>query len=129
MMIYSVEKTKQTPVIRLDPVEGKFWIEGESYPEDAFTFYEPMFNWLNEYFSEGEVKKTTCEIKLKYFNSSSSKVLFDIFDLLDEKVRGGFDIEVLWICEKGDEACIEYGEDFLEDLDQLSFRIVFVERE
>ena len=47
-----IEKTKSTPEVRFDPQNNKLAINGQSYPENAFKFYEPIFTWLEEYLQD-----------------------------------------------------------------------------
>ena len=48
----------------------------------------------------------------------------DIFDLLNEKSREGFDIIVNWNYLEADDNMLEYGEEFQEDVDYLKFNLV-----
>ena len=38
-----IEQTKSTPRIQFEADSNKLRIEGQSYPENAFKFYEPVF--------------------------------------------------------------------------------------
>ena len=60
-------------------------------------------------------------LHLTYFNSSSSKVLLDIFDLLDEAGENGNKIVIHWLYDKGNETLQEYGEEFQEDFENVEF--------
>ncbi len=83
-----IEKTKTTPLINFDYEKQELLIQGESYPENTYDFYHPVFEWLNEYFSTiDENQVVTLNIDLIYFNSSSSKILLDIFDLFEDKAE------------------------------------------
>ncbi|MBI4647060.1 MAG: DUF1987 family protein [Bacteroidia bacterium] len=42
-----IEATNRTPYVCFDSDKNIFIIEGRSYPEDAFSFYQPILNWLN----------------------------------------------------------------------------------
>jgi len=121
-----IEKTKTTPLINFDYEKHELLIQGESYPENTYDFYHPVFEWLNEYFSTiDENQKVTLNIDLIYFNSSSSKILLDIFDLFEDKAenREG-DVIVNWYYDEENESAIEYGEEFKEDLDYVKFNLV-----
>ena len=78
----------------------------------------------NEFLSNIEKQKVVCNIELIYFNSSSSKVLMDLFDTLEEASEDGKDIVLNWIYDEDNEASLEYGEEFAEDMESLSFNLV-----
>ena len=118
-----IKETKYTPEIKMDADKGLIEVKGKSYPENTFEFYEPIFKWLEEYFKNPQ-KITTINIELVYFNSSSSKLLFDFFDLLDEKREEGHKIIVNWIYDKENENAKEDGEDFKEDFEELEINLV-----
>jgi hypothetical protein len=117
-----IERTKSTPYIFFDAASGRLRVEGESYPENVVKFYTPVLDWLHGYFAEG-ADNITLEFKVAYFNSSTSKVFMTIFDLLEEYVTTGRMIEVVWICDRDNDVSIECGEEFKEEVEQLSFRI------
>ncbi len=119
-----IEATKYTPKISFDSTTHTLEITGETYPENAAEFYSPVFDWLEEYL--GQLKKQTVvvNIEIVYFNSSSSKVLMDLFDRLEEAVKDGKNITLNWIYDKEDESALEYGEEFQEDLETLKLNLV-----
>jgi len=67
----------------------------------------------------------TINIELNYFNSSSSKLLLDLFERLDEEVEK-FDKNIIvnWIYDVDHDNIEEYGEEFQEDLKSLTFNLV-----
>ena len=117
-----LEATKYTPEISLDS-SGIISLVGKSYPENTFEFYAPMMKWLEEYFEETSVDKTVINMEIIYFNSSSSKLFFDFFDLLEENTEEN-DIEINWIYDEENESAQEAGEDFIEDFENLNIKLV-----
>jgi hypothetical protein len=63
-------------------------------------------------------------MEIIYFNSSSSKLFFDFFDLLEEASGNGKEIEVNWLYDGENESAEEAGEDFKEDFESLNFNLV-----
>lgn len=118
----TIEATKYTPEISLNAQTGIVKMEGKSYPENTFEFYEPIMSWMKEYF-EAPQTKTTIELEIIYFNSSSSKLFFDFFDLIEEN-NDKSDIEIRWIYDEENESALEAGEDFQEDFESLNFNLV-----
>ena len=118
----NIEETKYTPVINLD-VNGTISMVGKSYPENTFEFYEPMMSWVKEYFETSAKDVTTVNLEITYFNSSSSKLFFDFFDLLEENSED-HTIEINWIFDEENESAEEAGEDFIEDFEDLNIKLV-----
>lgn len=118
-----IEETKYTPSIDMNKDTGVISIKGKSYPENTFEFYEPVMKWLEDYFNGNACDKTTVNMEIIYFNSSSSKLFFDLFDLLEEN-KDGNEIEVNWIYDEENESAQEAGEDFIEDFEELKINLV-----
>ncbi len=124
MKILHIEATKYTPKIKLDADNGFLSFSGKSYPENTFDFYQPTLEWINAYFEEGTQKQTVIEMDIIYFNSSSSKLFFDLFDILEEAHDAGKDIMVRWLYDVENENALEAGEDFKEDFESLDFNLI-----
>ena len=116
-----IEETKYTPQINLD-IEGTVSISGKSYPENTFEFYAPVLEWIENYF-ENKNEKLVVNMEIVYFNSSSSKLFFDLFDLFDEN-RENCAIELNWIYDEENESALEAGEDFIDDFEELNIKLV-----
>lgn len=108
-----------TPCISFNPVDSILSIEGKSYPEDTREFYEPVLTWLKN-FSDTSPKNITAVFKLKYFNSSSYKPLFDIIQLLCNLKNQQTSVSIQWHYRDGDEDMKEAGEEF-SDLCGMDF--------
>lgn len=122
----TIEKTVSTPMIRFDAASGLLEVQGESYPENVSKFYTPVLDWIKEYLHSG-TDGFTIRFDIPYFNSSTSKVLLMILDMLEQGVREGKSISAKWLCEKENEMAIECGGEFKEDLEQLPFDIELYE--
>ena len=110
MNTLSIKATEDTPNINFDPATGVLEISGRSLPEDAAGFYKPVLDWLKQYV--GAAKATSSlAMKLEYFNTASSKVILDIFNII-EKITA--DKKVIWYFDKDDEDMQEAGEEFSE---------------
>ena len=115
-----VEGTKMTPNVILDSDKKVYSITGNSRPENPLQFYKPIFEWLTNYLENTE-EKMVFEVQLDYFNTSTSKVLLDLFELF-EKFAETKDIHVVWYYQSDDEEMQEAGEELL-DLVELSHEI------
>ncbi len=118
----NIAETKYTPIITLDAA-GTIALVGKSYPENTFEFYAPMMDWIKEYFETSPADTTTVNLEITYFNSSSSKLFFDFFDLLEEHSDDNT-IVINWIFDSENESAEEAGEDFIEDFEELTINLV-----
>ncbi|HOD54656.1 MAG TPA: DUF1987 domain-containing protein [Candidatus Cloacimonadota bacterium] len=118
-----IDESKFTMAVDFNTEKGLCIMSGNSYPEDAISFFEPLNRWLSQYICEVN-KPLTVEIKLNYLNSSSSKCFMDIFDLLDDYHQDGGNVHVKWFYQEDDDEIKEAGEELLED---MSFNFEYVE--
>nr|WP_320115876.1 DUF1987 domain-containing protein [uncultured Desulfuromonas sp.] len=121
----SLTATQYTPEIIMDP-DGIISMMGKSYPENTFEFYRPVMEWVESYFDGSPAEKTIINMEIIYFNSSSSKLFFDFFDILDEQ-HENYDIEINWIYDSENENAKEAGEDFIDDFENLTINLVVKE--
>lgn len=112
-----IESSKSTPEIIFDPEENHLYINGQSYPENAYKFYEPLFEWVDEYLEQvGEVDSVVIDIDLPYINTSSSKCLMMLLDKFDDCYTSGKSLTLNWYCDMENESEVECAEEFMEDL-------------
>lgn len=119
MEALKVEATVDTPCIILDSKNNHFEISGKSYPEDTKEFYGPVLAWMDLY-TAAPNHETTFVFKLKYFNSSSYKPIFDILNKLLSIKNKNHIVKVEWHYKDGDVDLHEAGEEFA-DLVGLDF--------
>jgi hypothetical protein len=86
---------KTSPYIETDLKQGRLLLEGKSYMENPEKLYGQILEWLDNYFADARTKLDV-DIKISYFNSSSSKNLFKLLKYIREKREQDFDIEVNW---------------------------------
>ena len=78
-----IKKTKYTLAVDFDVHEGILKMSGSSYPENALEFFKPIFECLKNYIAEHN-KKLSLELDIDYLNTSSTKCLLDIFEILED---------------------------------------------
>jgi hypothetical protein len=120
----TIEATSSSPCIQFG--EAELFIKGESYPENSFVFYAPVFEWLTAELEAAPRFRLTLDVS--YMNSSSTKCVLDILDLLSEAARCGCDARVTWLYEAENERSLDLAEEFKEDID-IPFEIVPVKAE
>lgn len=109
-----LEKSKTTPSIDFNFSTGDLLISGESYPENASAFYEKIITWIKNYAALSKPIRLNC--KFVYFNTSTSKAILDIIELLENYYKQGGKAELNWYYEEGDEDIYESGAEFTENL-------------
>jgi SiaC family regulatory phosphoprotein len=107
--------TKITPQVKYYETENLLEINGESYPENAAEFFRPIQDWLEDHLSQNE-GLFTLNLKLTYFNTSSSKCLLDLIARLEDRHGVKPDVQVKWFHQKEDEDMMESGQEFAEGL-------------
>lgn len=116
-----LEQTFNTPLINLNGT-GKLSILGKSIPENTLEFYMPVFEWIEGY-GHYPAQKTTLDVNLEFFNSSSSKCLLTVLKGLEKIKKQGFDVSVNWYYNDDDEEMFDSGKDFADILN-LSFNFI-----
>ncbi len=103
--------TPKTPAVRSDSIQGLLEITGRSNPENTIEVFKPIVNWVEEYV-QNPGEKTTINIQLEHFNTSSSKSLIGILKRLEAIKKEGREIIVNWYYDADDEDILEAGENF-----------------
>ncbi|MCC7231388.1 MAG: DUF1987 domain-containing protein [Bacteroidia bacterium] len=120
-----IEESIKTPSVSFDPSSGVLVIKGKSIPENSLEFYRPVFEWLDNY-SHTPASSTEIQVRLDYFNTSSSKCMLDIFRKLEAVHSGGTGkVKVCWYYESEDEDMMEAGEDY-KALVKIPFELISI---
>jgi hypothetical protein len=117
MKTLHIEESMNSPRISLDAKNSLLEIEGKSYPENANEHYKETVTWIKEYFSQA--KTCTLEIKLNYYNSTTSQILFNIFTTIAQSEDSK--VVINWYYDAEDENGMEELEDFEEEFEDLNF--------
>lgn len=121
MQAFNIEATKSSPEIVFEPKNSKLKIKGESYPEDSYSFYEKIFDLMEEV--REEFDEFTLEIEVRYLNTSSTKSFMNLLDIAEEAYQDGKDFSVDWYYNEDNEHAYELALDFQSYLD-LPFNII-----
>lgn len=116
-----VEATKDTPFIEYSELANYLVIKGNSYGLNVYDFYQPVIDSFKTKFKDGE----SCHVDLSFdkLNTSSAKILFDLFKFLRTKQKAGARTKVIWRSHKNDIDMYKTGMDFAEIFD-LTFTMV-----
>lgn len=117
-----IEGSGRTPKVSFDANNGILEISGRSIPENSIVFYQPLFNWLNDYMKNPPFT-TNVIFKFEYFNTSSSKCILDILRKLENLSKVNEHVYIRWYYEEGDEDMEESGRDF-KTITELNIELV-----
>ena len=129
---FILEPTTNSPEIIFDPDAHIFSISGISRPEDVRSFYYPVLEWCERFREEmiepglitfDENNPLNVRIRLKYFNSSSAKFLYDIFMELGELARLNQKVNIYWHYDAGDDDMRDAGEE-MSEIAEIPFEYV-----
>ena len=107
--------SNECPTIILDKDKATFEITGQSLPEEAISFYTPVIDWFEHYVKD-PLPETVLLLKLDYCNSSSTKAIADVLEVLEEFCKKGGKVEVRWMYMEDDDDMLDVGKEFQEIL-------------
>jgi hypothetical protein len=115
MEVLSIKGTSQYPEVLLDKRVGKIEFSGNSLPEDAKAFFEPIIDWIDKYI-DSPLQETVLNFKMSYYNTPSSKIIFQLLKKF-EKVHGQKTmVKVLWHYPDDDIDMRDAGTDYSENV-------------
>ena len=119
-----INESRNTPEVILDTKKRYFSLRGVSYPENAQKFYEPVFDMAKKYIDKIKEPKNdiTMEVDFDYFNTSSARMLYQIFRLFNNAAQAKeMGVNIVWKYESDDVDMIESGKDFDVMFNELKF--------
>ncbi|MGM0498560.1 MAG: DUF1987 domain-containing protein [Bacteroidota bacterium] len=111
--VVHLKGTVKTPEIILDKDQGKIELQGRSIPEDAKQLYHPIIHWVSEYIKHPQ-KNTRIVFKLEYFNTASSKMIFELIGCAKKLKESGKKFKIEWHYLEDDDDILDSGETFQE---------------
>lgn len=100
-------------------------LRGESYPENAAAFYGGILTRLQDYLALAQPAQQQAPIQvhiaLAYFNSSSTKMLFNLIEALSEAAEAGRTVALHWYYDEEDDTICEFGEELRDDFAAIAF--------
>ncbi len=107
---------KDTLEVHFDAETGILLLEGASYPENPVESFAPLYAWIKQYIEEIH-RPLTVHVTIHYLNTSSSKCILDLLEMLEEYHQSGGEVTLNWYYEEDDEDMQETGEELCEDLE------------
>lgn len=118
-----IKATKESLGIDLNVDDGVLSFVGNSYPENTFELYQPVLDWISEYFSGNTKENTIINMEIIYYNSSSSRFLYEMFEKFDE-VKDIHNIQINWAYDPDNDSTEEAGEDFQDEFENLDINLI-----
>lgn len=124
MLKFELKETATTPFVNFDYASGVIKMEGRSIPENVIDFYQPILRWIDEY-AQNPLHETLVHLKFEYFNTSSSKRIFDIMKKLERMaIDTGTKVTINWYFEEDDEDIYFAGNDYKALINKVEFNLI-----
>jgi hypothetical protein len=117
------ERTTSTPYTLVDEEKSYMRLEGKCFHEKVADFFKEVNDWLAKYLAS-DFGSFTFDCEFEYFNSSTTKLLYNMLMKMNQHVSDTKKIIVNWITTKDNDIMVECGEDFKEDFGNLEFNLV-----
>ena len=116
-----IPMTSTTPRLLYDAAAATLIMAGESYPENSFEFFEPVLAVIQEVLASAP--SFIFDIDVSYMNSSSTKCVLDILDLMEDAARNGVAVSAIWHYDTDNPRALDLAEEFREEV-TFPFNIV-----
>ncbi len=120
-----IEKSFKSPEVFFDPENGILEMNGVSLLENPKQFYEPILKNHIEHYIENPRDKTILNLRLEYFNTSSSNWIFQILKKISTIDNFMDRVNINWYYE--DEDMKEIAEDY-KALLNIDLNLIKVEK-
>jgi hypothetical protein len=111
--ILEMEGNPTRPSVFFNKETGILRLKGRSVLENTIRFYEPLIDWLENYTND-PAPKTQLHLELEYFNTSTSKYILTIIEILIKIFEQGHEVTIFWYYS--DEDMYELGTDYQQML-------------
>jgi hypothetical protein len=116
--------TRQSPAVDYWFAEHRFRMQGEAYPENASAFFDPLIGVAGAYAAQASEAPVRVELRLRYLNSASTKLLFKWVGVWDKLAETGRPVHLTFETAPDDEVLQEFGEDLKADFSWIDFEMV-----
>jgi hypothetical protein len=114
MSLLMIEAITTTPKIIYDADKGLIFMEGYFYSENAFESFKELLIWIEAHLST-LTTPLKLELRLIYLNTSSVKIMMDIFDMLEKAHSKGREVSVIWFYDSRNKRVGQLAEEFKKD--------------
>jgi len=122
-----IESTTFTPEINFDIDNNTLSFLKVSKPANAFEFYQPVFEFLdnfeNEKVKSKVVNQLIVDFNFDYFNTATAKILYELLNRFKRIKQQGVDIVINWFYYEEDDDLLEEGQMMAEAVG-LDFKFI-----
>ena len=119
-----IQAGKTTPRILYGQEENILQIIGSSLPENVYSMYEPVMEWIDEFVAAPVLKPPMRIIfKIQYYNSGSIRYFAELLTKIAALYNKGLHYSVEWHYEEDDDNIREAGED-LSEISETPFTMI-----
>lgn len=122
-----IPRTVHSPEVDFRFSSHELTLTGEAYPENAAAYFQPILFALESYLNSTDGKDIEFSFRLTYFNSAATKMLYNIFELLNESACTRNRVILNWFHDEEDDTILEFGEAVHDDFSALDFRPVAID--
>ena len=113
-----INQATETPEVLFEPNQGTLRFKGNSHPEDARAFYDPITNIISTYFETQNDRELRVDFYFRYINSASSKFVREIILTINKYfMDGNHKVSMSWYYDDDDIDMLEQGEDLFENFE------------
>ena len=124
-----IEATTFTPEINFDIENNKLSFLKVSKPANAFEFYKPIFEFIDN-FEKSKVKskvvnELVIDFNFDYFNTATAKIIYELLEKFKKIQKQGVDVIINWYYHYDDDDLLEEGEIMSEAIDlPFNFKVL-----
>jgi hypothetical protein len=118
-----IPPTYSTPLVDFRFSEHRLAMRGEAYPENALAFFTPITQGLAAYLARRGDAPILMSFQLRYMNSASIKMIFQIVKMLEQVSDAGRDVSVEFENDPDDEMAGDFAEDLADAFPTLALRL------
>jgi len=111
-----IESSKSTPLVDINTEKQIQLIDGVSIPSNARGFYQDVQDMVEENFQYFR-PDTEFHFRLEYFNTASSKALFNLVKKIHDHMHQNSGWKIVWKYEEEEDFMHESGINFQEILE------------
>jgi hypothetical protein len=115
--------TRDTPEMIINKKSGDLILRGNSYPADSVAFYSSILEWYKLQIEANRYPSIQLDFYFDYINTSSTKLIIQLFDLFENQVNAGNKCLVRWHFFPDDANIRDIGED-LRNFVNIPFELV-----
>ena len=120
-----IPATSDTPEIDFKFSSNTLSMSGEAYPENGVEFFLPVLRRLQSHLKSTSGNAVEFNFQLTYFNSVSTKILYSLFELLNEYAKANPNcVSLNWYHDEEDDMILSFGLDIQEDFTWIDFNAI-----